>query len=234
MKEKRMLKKILVFVITAMVLVFCAVSVQATDKATYTIKKYKTEKTYGRVTGKFEFQLPQLSGTSAAVKKINKDLKKEYKKALESKENILEYAKNMGKTSTSKNVLFSTTTCKVTYNKKGIVSFCFTQDWFAGGVHNLCHEGCSYDLKTGKKLKLTDVIKNAYTDLDVKYAITDAYYKKLGNSFTYSEIFQSVSSKYSYNSIGFYLKNGKVIVSTGAYGPVVGNGELPVKLSGRY
>ena len=95
MKKDRFIKNILIFMITVMTLVFCTVSVQAEEKAVYTIKKYKAEKTYGRITGKFEFQLPQLSGTSPAIRKINKDLKKEYTKALENKKRIFEYAKDM-------------------------------------------------------------------------------------------------------------------------------------------
>ena len=49
-------------------------NVQAASKASYTIKKIQEKKTYKNSSAIYSYELPQLKGNSAAIKKINKSL----------------------------------------------------------------------------------------------------------------------------------------------------------------
>lgn len=229
------MKKYLKECLCTLLLLVCVLSMGITISAASTTKKKAvyTMKTYSKTlrgpyaTGKYSFKLPQLEGSSSVVEKINKSLKKEYtasKKQLEYFKSCVEGARFPGS-------FIYTTSCKATFNERGYVSFCFTTEWFAGGVHNSHHYGASYNLKTGNKLALKNVVKNASTDSKVKKVVVDAYYKKLGKSYaTKSQLSKSISVSRLY----FYLKNGYVYVSCGSYAPCGGNGEVLIKLNGRY
>lgn len=230
---KKVLLRILLFM-TMMLAVSANVSAAATTKkkAAYTMKRYSEVFAGKNVVGTYSFELPQLSGSSSVVRKINSSLKKVYKQDLTNRNSLKYYTEGGSYYKDSK--YFSKTACKVTYNKKGVVSFCFSYDWYAGGVHNAAHYGASYSLKTGKKLGLKDVLSGVKTNTQAKKKVADAYYKKLGSGYsTLKQMRSSISSR-NIKDIYFYLKGGKVIVSTGAYAPRGGNGEVAVKLKGKY
>ena len=76
------------------------------SSAKYTINHYRTVKKYKHgMKATFPYQLPQLKGKSAAVKKINKNLS-----------------------------YYDATTAKITYNKNNVVSFKSEMKWWTGGV----------------------------------------------------------------------------------------------------
>lgn len=128
--------------------------VHASTKASYTIKTIQEKKTYKKSSAAYLFQLPQLKGSSTAVKKINKSLKSEYQKSLTDKKRLFEYFndfKRNGALDKNNWKLFSTTHCKETYNKNGYIRFVFTSSWYAGGVHNSDTQTVIYRLKDGVK-----------------------------------------------------------------------------------
>lgn len=230
---KKLLLKVLLFM--SMVLAISGSACAATTtkkKAVYTMKQYSEVFTGKNVVGTYSFELPQLSGSSSVVRKINASLKKVYKQDLTSRDSLKYYTEHGSYYENSK--YFSKTTCKVTYNKKGVVSFCFAYDWFAGGVHNAAHYGASYSLKTGKKLGLKDVLSGVKTNAQAKKKVADAYYKKLGSSYSTLKQMRNSINRRDMKEILFYLKGGKVVISTGAYAPIGGNGEVPIKLKGKY
>ena len=99
-------------------------TVSAASKASYKIINKKTTKRNNKLKAK-----------SAAVKKINRSLKADYKATLSSKASLFDSLKNSPYSYYS-GEYFYTTECKVTYNKKGYVCFKFTCNWMAGGFHN--------------------------------------------------------------------------------------------------
>lgn len=204
-----------------------------TQKAAYYIKTYK--KTYygPKAKGEYLFEMPQLKGKSSAVKKINKSLKAVYKESLDDRAHLKNNTKIYSASSNYRNTFFWKTKCTVTYNKKNVISFCFYGDWFTGGVHCMWHYGASYNLKTGKKLGLKDVISGSSSKVKSKIAEKFASRYASPGYETKAEIRAAVLRR-KWSELPFYLKNGKVIVSCGAYWPLGGIGERSVKLKGNY
>lgn len=199
--------------------------VVAQQKADYTIKRYKEVKNYKTFKTTYIFDKPVLKGNSDAIKKINQSLEKAYQKSLDHKEAIKTGGIEMNKHGSKWTYpLYSTDKCKVTYNQNGIISFRYCSEWYAGGVHNGYHYGLSYNLKTGKKLQLSDVISGSVAQIKTK--ISEKFSKKNANK---KSILKTPLSDWF-----FYLKNGKVIISTGAYTPWCGNGETRIRLKGTY
>ena len=211
-----------------------ASSITTSNRYPYTIHKYTKNYGTGRpVTGRYEYQLPQSKGNTKAIKKINTALKKGYQASLRDKKNLAEYVNsaNNDPAASRRGDYFSTTTCKVTYNKKRVVSFCFHHDWYAGGVHNGWTDGMTFDVRTGKKLTVADVVSgNAKS---VKQTIIKKYFSKFpekkSDSYAWKELNQTKISKFQ-----FYLKNKNVIVGFGPYQPGGGNGETHIVLKGNY
>lgn len=198
-------------------------------KAEYTIKQYKEVKKYRKIKTTYRFDKPVLKGTSAAIKDINTSLEEEYKKSLDSKQTLESTAKEVSKyTDKWKYPLYSTYKCKGTYNKKGIVSFRFEREWYAGGVHNMYHYGLSYDLKTGRKLQLDDVVSGSKTQIKAKI------WKQYKKSYPQCPLTRRGTLKKKLSDWYFYLKGDKVVISAGAYAPWGGNGETTVSLPGAY
>lgn len=239
MKGQRKTRILAIFVcmalfVSAMGLTAGAAGKTTKQKAVFSYKTYQDtyKNNAANVTAVYKFVLPQLKGSSAAVKKINKSLNKVYKDSLQQKTLLMDYAKNRTAYTQYQDKYFFKTTCKATYNKKGYVSFRFKADWYAGGVHNMYHYGANYSLKTGKKLALTDVVSGGRSQ--IKKAIADKYYNKLGSRYASRSQMRSAINKRKWSELYFYLKNGKVYVSCGAYAPLGGNGEVTVALKGKY
>lgn len=132
----------------------------------------------GKIKGKYTYTMPTLIGTSKAVKKINKVLKAGYTASQKEKDNLWDYVKTDSKDDAAnrKIVYELTSTCKVRYNQKGYISFSYDHYWFAGGVSNIWTDGMTFDLKTGKKLGISDVVSGSNTKIRKK--ILAKYEKK--------------------------------------------------------
>lgn len=132
-------------------------------KAKYKIITHKQTKSYPHSKLVFYFQQPVLQGKSAAVKKINKSLANDYKKRLKwYKKDGHQLAKSMSdfyhqdigqiKEYTGTHVYNGKKYFSVGYNRIYDVPTHSIQKWA---------EAKTYSLKTGKKLKLTDLIKGS-------------------------------------------------------------------------
>ncbi len=227
-------KKIISYVLI-MLLLFVGVipvSAQGTTTKYSAAVSFQTHKDsyYNRsfdVLAKFSYKMPKVIGSSSVVKKINASIKKDYKAALKTKKNCFHYAKEA--TDEYKGGEFYTkTSCKVSHNSGGYVSFKFHSKWLSGGVGNIWTYGLNYDLKTGKKLKVSDVISG--NEVTVKRKIIEGYCSQVtDNESAREELEQMKISEFQ-----FYLKNGKVIVCFGPYQPGGGNGESQITLMGNY
>lgn len=172
-------------------------------------KEYKDKN--GIVRGIVSFGYPKFIGTSAAIKKINKEIKKARENYFRSDnaKTIKECTKDSIKHNRFEydtDQYFWTSSCGITYGKGNIVSFCVTEDWYAGGVHNRHDYGFNYDLNTGKKLTIHDVI-----DGDAKETIIKAAKKYCKNDTTALNIIKNTKD---YN---FYFEPGKVYICYGSY-----------------
>lgn len=183
----------------------------------------------GKIKGKYTYTMPALQGTSKVVKKINKALKAGYTESQKDKEKLWNYVKDNSKDDAmNRDVVYElTSTCKVRYNQKGYISFSYDHYWFAGGVSNIWTDGMTFDLKTGKKLSVSDVVSGSNTKIRKK--ILAKYEKKNGELGTLGqdEILKDTKMK----DFQFYLnKDGNVVVCFGPYQPGGGNGENTITL----
>ena len=166
--SKKMKKKISFLILLC--LIFAAVwskapAVVAASKAQYRIvTEQRTWKDGKKVRGIVSFQYPLLKGNSKAVEKINETLKKAAEDYFESEsaKNLKEYtleaiAENRFYDESEQ--YYFETSCSVTYNKNNVISIGMTERWYAGGVSNHNEYGYTFDLKTGKQLSITDVVK---------------------------------------------------------------------------
>ncbi len=140
---------------------------EASSSAKYYFKQYKTVKKYKYgIKAIFAYKLPQLKGNSAAIKKINKSLRKNYTAELKHKKQLFEFSKWDSKYAgslTTYDDAGSLTTYddivkpRATYNKNGVISFRYDQDLNIGGSGTYLIGSWTYSLKTGKKLTVFDV-----------------------------------------------------------------------------
>lgn len=237
--KKQSIFKILLFFSITMAIICCGLgilNVQAASKTTqykaaYTIKRYSAryKGSNGRVSAKYVYELPQLRGNSAFVRKANASLKKAYRQSLNGKKGAFETAEYSDKNLTYKDKYFTTTTCKVTYNKKGFVSFRFHHRWYIGGVCNIWTNGVTYNLKTGKKVNVTNVISG--NKKTVRNKIINKYFTKFELR---SEDEYTAMLNLDVQKSDFYLENGNVIVCFGPYLPAGGNASRKISLKGNY
>ena len=183
----------------------------------------------GKIKGKYTYTMPALQGTSKVVKKINKALKAGYTESQKDKEKLWNYVKDNSKDDAmNRDVVYElTSTCKVRYNQKGYISFSYDHYWFAGGVSNIWTDGMTFDLKTGRKLSVSDVVSGSNTKSRKKRLAK--YEKKNGELGTLGqdEILKDTKMK----DFQFYLnKDGNVVVCFGPYQPGGGNGESTITL----
>ena len=243
------MKRILAILLTVLTLLsattFGAFTAEAKGTA-YTIKKLdKSVSAYGGKLYNYS-KYPVFKGRSKGIKKINSSVKSHsksfVKRAGDADNNRAElnsYYESFGEG--NKVSFYNTERCAVTYNKKGIVSVKYRSDWFMGGVHNGDYYGATYKTKTGKKLKLKDVVTKKYNPLkdngyyNLKFNIYNKLYDKYGE-----EVAETFNSNYDsgkkLNKLPFYInKKGKVIVCFQTYDISYGAaGCLTVAVPSRY
>lgn len=133
---------------------------EASSSAKYYFKQYKTVRKYKHgIKAIFAYKLPQLKGNSAAIKKINKSLRKNYTAELKHKKELFEFAKWDSKHVGGHTTYDDIVKPRATYNKNGVISFRYDQDLNIGASGTYLIGSWTYSLKTGKKLTVFDVAK---------------------------------------------------------------------------
>lgn len=208
---KKQMKVLRCALLLAAVLLGCGVllpvSVQAAEKAEYYYKTYDRSETYhGKCTivDHESYKRVILKGDSDAVKKINKTLKKACDEAL--KNMPTGYAEEIAKNSTDDAEYYNEYTSKVTYNNHNIISILVSYEWYQGGVADYGCDGYTFDLETGKQLKLTDVCSGSNKKL------TETIKKKLIKKAGEGVISPDSMDKISAADADFYLKKGNKAV----------------------
>lgn len=205
------------------------VSVEAASKVSYTVTNKEETRTYRNMSAQYLYQLPQLKGNSAAIKKINKSLQADYKKTFASKASLFEYFEG-DKYSDSRqqygDKYYSRVKCRIAFNRNGYVSFKYSAEWYAGGVSNVWDYGLTYRLKDGKKMGIQDVLAGSRSS--AKQRIASAYASKI----SYRGYEAIIKMKYS--EFNFYIKpNQKVVICFGPYQPMGGNGKSAITMKGK-
>ncbi|KRK99152.1 hypothetical protein FC20_GL001826 [Lactobacillus equicursoris DSM 19284 = JCM 14600 = CIP 110162] len=227
-KEKTMKKLIVASVLALTTLAGLATSpkVQArstTKSAKVSFKQYKINKKYKNgVKAKFSYNLPQLKGKSAAIKKINKDLKKIYSSEKKDSKTVFYCAKQYDSKQAGaiKDTCYDLTKTSVSYNKNGIISFKVDHNWWAGAqdknkkIPYHVIGGLTYSLKNGKRLSIADIAKGSKSSVrkqliagaTKKFKIKKSetiYFDMLGGKVPGTNTFYDVR-------LNYYLKGGKV------------------------
>lgn len=197
--------------------------ISAAESVKVTIKKEAV--TYrdadGTLRGVVSFQYPVISGSSSAVKSVNAKLKKQAENFVKSSQasNIKEYVEAAIENNgfyDEKEYYYYKTTCKVTYNRKNVVSFHYTERWYAGGVYNRSDYGHTYNTKSWKELSAVNVIPgNAATVRQTVVKYGTAKLKKQSPDF-YSAGTVALK-KVPVSKYKFYLTAGKAVVCFGSY-----------------
>lgn len=181
----------------------------ATTKASYTTVKTDLSKTFKDNKGHsvkldYYYNRIKLKGNSAAVKKINKQLKAYSDKFMKDKSSMYNAAKDNFKYYTSSGVI-NTANSKVVYNQNGIISIKVTTFWCGGTVGSDDAYGYTFRLKDGKLLKLTDVCKGKSAD------IRNAIWYQAGVEGIPSMSFSFTQNKIDISKIHFYVKSDKEV-----------------------
>lgn len=210
---KKQLRKISLMGILCLLLVCCmpTMNVNAASKAKTTTKKVTSiNKKYGKIKVESYYKKVVLKGTSKAVKAINKEIQKDCTEFLKGGELLVDYAEQDSAYCQTSVTYSNTAVSKVTYNKNGIISIKVTTEWYAGGSSNTNEYGMTFNLKTGKKLSLNQVIekKPAKVASTLKKKIL-----KEDPTLDTSKV-----TKANVKNMDFYLKPGnKAVVCFGPY-----------------
>lgn len=201
-----------------------AAKTKKASSAKYTMDKVNKSKTFKHDGRKGKavvyFKKPVLKGKSKAVKAINKSINKESNRFLNSEmvERLYDYTKDAVKSgfgyygNENKITFYCYAKSSVTYNNNGIISIKIETFWYAGGVSNTDVYGLNYSLKTGKKLRLTDVCSGGASKIK-ESIISKMYASEDYEAYDMEKIYQYKTKKFR-----FYLKpNRKAVVCFGPY-----------------
>lgn len=176
---------------------------EASSSAKYSIKQYKSTKKYKHgIKAIFIYQLPQISGKTAAVKKINKSLRKAYTSELKRMKEVYKDAKWSESEKLSHSSYWDKLKVHVTYNKNNVISFKYDQDIHPAGSGTYLIGSWTYSLKTGKKLTVFDVAKGDKSSVGAQL-----YYGAVDLGADDEYLRTTHASKMNYT-----LKSGKVYV----------------------
>ena len=225
-------KRIMSIILALAITLTLSIQVQtanAAEKLSYTFNKLDRSFSIDEGSMSNYYNYPVFEGDTAGIKKINAALVKEaenhvaksgYTEA-ELKEFIVADYKNNG----SKANYFNAANTKVMLNNGKTVSIMVTTEWYAGGVANGDFFGLTFNVNTGKKLKVADVLPAKYNPGTAKgsKALRNAIYKKLAKKYkddpeTAQNFLNNYKTKKVLKKMDFYVtKKGKVVVCFRTY-----------------
>lgn len=221
---------IIILVLIIVIAIPSTVIKAKSQAATYSIKTVKETRKNdkGEALAVISYEKLILDGDLEAFKKINQSIKKDCDRMFkEYKENLFEYAQIDYEAGTKKNIdYYCRFKTAVTYNKNDMISLKITMTWYAGGVSNKSSYGLTYNLKTGDKLKVSDVLEGSSSDIKKKIITeTKKYLQNLTDTkWSKEEIKESIDriSEYKLNDFKFFLKSNKVYICYDEY-ELIGN-----------
>ncbi len=182
---------------------------ETTDSVAYTTQTIDKTKTFkgpkATVTDTQKYTRIVLEGDTDAIEKINSKLTKLCNKQV--KKMSHKYAKSAAKEETFDIEYVNTYDSKVTYNANGVISIAIAYNWFQGGTYDYGYSCYTFDLSTGKLLKLTDVCNGTNAELTKK--LQNRLVKKYGKDAFFEDGLEGISAE----KCDFYInKKGKAVV----------------------
>lgn len=185
------------------------------------IKKVKVEtKTYkkqyklkdGTVYKEVKYTIPVLSGESEGIATINAYYEKRLDKWKKNSKEDLEDAKSAVEENNVGIHYGDESSFKVQYNKNGYISILHTGYYYAMGAHGSSYyEAHTFDLNTGKELKLKDIMDG--TDKQIKDRIYNAFAKniKKNKEMYFEDASNTMKKSVSSKSKDFYLATSNIV-----------------------
>jgi hypothetical protein len=212
-KGKRLLCGMLSMVMALALVQLTPVNAASTKVETTSKKVVLLNKKYGKIKVKCYYEKILLKGDTEAIEKINETLNQTYedmeKSKKSSKTSLIKYAK-ADASQDHVGTYVDTSTAKVTYNAKGIISIQFSDEWYAGGVSNPDTWGMTFNVKTGEQLTLDQVCNST------PEKIATTLRKKIQNADSYASVADVTAEKVP--EMRFYLKSGnKAVVCFAPY-----------------
>lgn len=161
-----------------------------------------------------------IEDSNPAAKIINADMEQKTSEFFsESKtQEITEYYNNIYDSQYNQAFL-NTAEGEVSYNSNGIISVSYVQDWFMGGVHNRNYDGFTYDLNTGGRLSLADLLSGSEAEVltSVQNVYWDAIVEHYGATDTQENARDYFEAK-TLNDYKFFVgENGEIYLIADTY-----------------
>lgn len=190
------------------------VSTSETEPIKVKTKTYKKVYKFkdGTIYKEVKYTRPVLEGESEAITKINAYYKKLQDKWVKNRKTDLEDAKYVVKHSNVDGYYSDEATFKVKYNKNGYISILHTGYYYAMGAHGSpYYESHTFDLRTGKELKLKDIMSG--TDKQIKDRIIKVFAKDIKNNKDkyFDEALDTLKKTVSVKYKDFYLTNSNIV-----------------------
>ncbi|MDO4816337.1 MAG: hypothetical protein Q4A83_07050 [Bacillota bacterium] len=144
-----------------------------------------------------------IEDSNPAAKIINADMEQKTSEffADSKRQEITEYFNNIYDSQYNQAFL-NTAEGEVSYNSNGIISVSYVQDWFMGGVHNRNYDGCTYDLNTGGRLSLADLLSGS--EAEVLTSIQNVYWDAIVEHYSSGDLFDEARATFEAKTLDDY------------------------------
>lgn len=161
-----------------------------------------------------------IEGTNPAADIINADMDKVSSEFFSDskRQQITEYFNNYYNSEYNQAFL-NTAEGEVSYNSNGIISVSYVQDWFMGGVFNRNYDGFTYNLNTGERLSLADLLSGSEAEVltSVQNVYWDAIIEHYGATDTQENARDYFEAK-TLNDYKFFVgENGEIYLIADTY-----------------
>ena len=208
--------------VAAFILALPAQARAAAKRTRFAYVKIDDSEAYAGGTFQNYFRYPKLKGSKAAIKKINKALEKEGKAFIKmsgyTKDDIAQFIEHDYENYHNRCEYFNTADGKAAFNDGRLFSICYQTAWYAGGVSNYDIFGVTFNVKTGKRLNLFQVLPEEDANYsELRATIHEKLLKKYDSEVA-GAFYQNYDSKKKLQKADFYINTkGKVVVCFRTY-----------------
>ena len=195
-----------------MLLCACADQPQTIRSAAYQFDRVdqSIQNESGETVVQWFFDKLVITDETPAAERINADMEENVSSFFDEsmRQQITEYAA-IARDSAADKSFFNTAAGELSYNDDGIISARYTYNWFMGGVHNLNYDGFTYDLNTGEKLYLADLLPGS--EEEILRSVQEIYGKAVreyyGSDGLFDEAEETLETK-PLDAYKFYVSDG--------------------------
>lgn len=207
--------------------------VETIDSAEYKLERIdeSMKDENGNIGVSWFFDKLVIDDSNPAAKIINADMEQKTSEFFsESKtQEITEYFNNIYDSEYNQAFL-NTAEGEVSYNANGIISVNYMYKWFMGGVFNGNYDGFTYDLNTGGRLFLADLLSGSEAEILAK--VQNVYWDAIVEHYSSGDLFEEARATFEAKSLDdykFFVGDGGEIYliadtyefANGAAGPYV-------------